>query len=69
MNKRETALEIIRIEFATHGEATRASTRAYVENRISFDAYNRAARSGMDVYRKNAPPVPQFDGVVKRALV
>ena len=67
MNKRETALEIIRIEFAKHGKATPTSTRAYVENRISWMAYNRAVKRGMDIYMANAPKVEQFDGVVDRA--
>jgi len=46
MNKRETALRIITIEHATHGKATSASTRAYCENRIGADAYNKAAKVG-----------------------
>jgi hypothetical protein len=50
MNKRETALETIRIEFAKHGKATPTSMRAYIENRISWMAYNRAAKRGMDIY-------------------
>lgn len=68
MNKRETALEIIRIEFTKHGKATPTSTRAYVENRISWMAYNKAATRGLDAYLKAAPRVEQFDRVVMRAL-
>ena len=68
MNKRETALEIIRIEFAKHGKATPTATRTYLENRISHGAYLKAANAGLDIYMANAPRVEQFDGVVDRAL-
>lgn len=46
-SKRYYALETIRIEFAKHGEATRESTRAYIENRISHQAYLEAAQKGL----------------------
>jgi len=52
MSKRKTALEIIRTEFAMHGVATERSTRAYIENRISSDAYDEAARSGLRTYNQ-----------------
>lgn len=51
MNKRETALEVIRIEYAKHGEETRESMRAYVENRISFDARLEAVKRGLKIFR------------------
>lgn len=35
-NKRETALEVIRIAYAKYGKETRESMRAYVENRVSI---------------------------------
>lgn len=47
---RNTALNIIRAEFAEHGKPTQASTRAYVENRIGFAAYTTAAWEGMGLY-------------------
>ncbi len=50
-SKRYYALETIRIEFAKHGEATLASTRAYIENRISHDAYLEAAQKGLRQYK------------------
>ena len=50
-SKRYYALETIRIEFAKHGEATQASTRAYIENRISHQAYLEAAQKGLRQYR------------------
>ena len=53
MNKRETALEVIRIEYAEHGEATDRSTRAYIENRISAKAFNVAVNRGMEYYESN----------------
>lgn len=51
MNKRETALEVIRIEYAKHGEETRESMRAYVENRISFDARLEAVKRGLKIFQ------------------
>lgn len=53
MNKRETALEIIRIEYAKYGKETRESMRAYVENRISGKARDIAVRAGLHAYRLN----------------
>lgn len=50
-SKRYYALETIRIEFARHGEATRDSTRAYIENRISHDACLDAAQKGLRQYK------------------
>lgn len=50
MNKRETALEIIRTEYAKYGKGTRESMRAYVENRISAEARNEAATHGLKIY-------------------
>lgn len=67
MNKRETALEVIRIEYAKHGKETAISMRAYTDNRISWDARNVAVRTGLKIYRANAPRVKQFDGIVDRA--
>ena len=52
MSKRKTALEVIRIEFAVHGVATEKSTRAYIENRISSNAYNEAVRSGLESFNR-----------------
>lgn len=49
---RKTAIAIIRTEYATHGKATRESTRAYVETRIGFDAYHTAMRAGMGQYKE-----------------
>ena len=53
MNKRETALEIIRIEYAKHGKETTASMRAYVENRVGWEARNNAMMAGLKIYRAN----------------
>lgn len=47
MNKRETALEIIRIEYAKYGHETRESMRAYIENRISYQARTEAIQNGI----------------------
>lgn len=50
MSKRQTALEIIRIEYATHGKETQKSMRAYVENRIGWDARTTAMKRGVKIY-------------------
>lgn len=44
---RKTALEIVRIEFAKHGEPTEKALRMYVEGPISMEAYNKAAKTGL----------------------
>lgn len=53
MNKRETALNIIRTEYAKYGEETRESMRAYVENRISKKARDEAVERGLKIYAMN----------------
>lgn len=53
MNKRETALETIRIEYAKYGKETRESMRAYVENRISGEARNEAIKRGLKIFEES----------------
>ena len=50
MNKRERALEVIRIEYAKHGQQTRESMKAYCENNISGAARLQAVRAGMKTF-------------------
>ena len=50
MNKRGIALETIRIEFATYGKETQTSMRAYVENRIGWEARCTAVGAGLKMY-------------------
>ncbi len=52
MNKRETALELIRTEHAIHGYETRESMRAYCENNISGAARLDAVRKGMKTFNE-----------------
>lgn len=52
MNKRETALEIIRTEYAKYGKETREAMRAYVENRISAEARNEAVKQGLRIFEE-----------------
>ena len=54
MNKRETALEIIKIEYAKHGKETRESMGSYVGNRISAEVRNGAVKRGLKM------PLHQF---------
>ena len=49
---RKTALDIIRAEYAKHGEETIASTRAYVESQISYGAFMEARRRGLQIYQE-----------------
>ena len=50
MNKRQVALEVIRITWAKLGKDDLYSTRAFFENRISMTARNEAVRSGLNTY-------------------
>jgi len=63
MSKRQTALEVIRIEWAKYGKDTRESVRAYVENRVSFKARTEAAEKGL---RQFNATYPATDGEVSR---
>ena len=49
---RKTALDIIRFEYAKHGEMTQAAMRAYAESRISYDAFAEAKKKGMRIYQE-----------------
>ena len=48
--KRETALAIIRSEWAENGKGSIHSVRAFVENRISKQARDKAAEEGRAIY-------------------
>jgi len=50
MNKRKRALEIIRVEYAKHGCSTIIATRAYIENRVSPQAFKEARDKGIESY-------------------
>lgn len=50
MTKREKALNIIRYEYATHGKETRDCMRAYIENRVSWEARCKAVSEGLKIY-------------------
>lgn len=49
-SKRWLALEVIRIEWARYGKDTRESVRAFIENRVSRVARNKAATIGLRQY-------------------
>lgn len=51
MPTRKQAFNIIRYEYATHGEETRESMRAYVENRISYETRLKAVSEGLCIYK------------------
>ena len=48
--KRETALAIIKNQWAKHGKDSTESTRAYIENRVSRQARDKAAEEGRLIY-------------------
>ena len=50
MNKRNVALELIRVTWAKLGKDDLYSTRAFFENRISMEARNKAVKSGLRTY-------------------
>lgn len=48
--KRERALAIIKADFAKNGKDTGDASRAYIENRVSFTAYNCARLNGLKIF-------------------
>lgn len=55
MNRRELALRVITAEVAETGKAGKCAIRAYVENRVSREAFNKACAVGLAIYeRRNA---------------
>lgn len=52
MDKREVALNIIRREWAENGKDTLYSVRAYIENRVSKQARDKAAEEGLRIYKR-----------------
>ena len=48
--KRETALAIIKNQWAKHGKDSLESTRAYIDNRVSRQARDTAAEEGRRIY-------------------
>ena len=48
--KRDTALAIIKNQWAKHGKDSLESTRAFIENRVSKQARDKAAAEGREIY-------------------
>ena len=48
--KRDTALAIIKNQWAKHGKDSLESTRAYIDNRVSRQARDQAAEEGRRIY-------------------
>jgi len=48
--KRETALAIIKNQWAKHGKDSLESTRVYIDNRVSRQARDKAAEEGRAIY-------------------
>ena len=48
--KRKDALNLIKVEYAKHGEMTTAAMRAYAESRIGFSAYTNAMKAGLNIF-------------------
>lgn len=49
--KRKDALNLIRAEYAKHGEMTTIAMRTYAESRISYAAYTKAMKAGIQIFR------------------
>ena len=49
---RKTALDIIRAEYAEHGETTQKAMRAYAEIQISYGTFMEAKRAGMWIHQE-----------------
>ncbi len=54
MNKRQTILEHIKV--AGYNNDHKTAIRLYVENRISYQAYQKAFRLGMELKAKGVTP-------------
>jgi hypothetical protein len=54
MVTRKQVYDTIRYEYATHGEETRESMRAYIENRISYKTRLKAVREGLRIYEQGS---------------
>ena len=52
MSKRETALTIIKTEWAENGKDTIHSIRAFIENRVSKQARDKAAEQGLRIFEE-----------------
>lgn len=52
MTKRNHALAVIRYEYAIHGHETQEAVRAFVENRISYEARCKVVREGLKIYEQ-----------------
>lgn len=48
--KRKDALNLIKAEYAKHGEMTAIAMRTYAGNRISFAACTDAMKAGMKIF-------------------
>lgn len=50
--KRKDALNLIKIEYAKHGEMTKIAMRAYAESRISYASFTEAMKAGLKIFNK-----------------
>ena len=51
MMSRKTAIEVIRLDYAQHGKDTGTATKAFLNNRISLKAYQKAGAIGLSQYK------------------
>jgi hypothetical protein len=60
---RARALALIRAEVAEAGRVTQLATRYYVENRVSYAAFQDACRLGLADHARlsTPPPAPELD--------
>jgi hypothetical protein len=57
MINRKQALAIIRCEYATHGKETRDSIHYSIVSGVSYEAYRKAVREGLDIYDKKGDDI------------
>jgi len=50
--KRKDALNVIRVDAAQHGRATKVGLTAYLEARVSRAAFEKAVRDGQAIYER-----------------
>lgn len=50
--KRKDALNLIKAEYAKHGEMTTTAMRAYAESRVGFAAFTDAMKAGLKIFEE-----------------
>jgi len=58
MNRRKLAIAVIVADVAENGIAGKTAMRAYVENRLSYQTFQAAIRTGLAIHNRKRGAVP-----------